>query len=161
MFKLLVVAITAYAVYQFFFGDNRDDRPPSRSQSPKLAQPPVRRPDERQYQQNIDSSQRDHTPFRPTTGRRPDERQYQQSINSSQKAYTPLEVYAALRAKAKREGDLKAQCSQQSQEAYQRRDRARAKVLSEEGKRHGLERDKLNAKASAIIFKGKLISILS
>lgn len=82
-------------------------------------------------------------------------------MDSSQTDYTPLEIYASLRARAKREGDLMAQCYQQSQEAYQRRDRARAKALSEEGKRHALEMENLNAKASAMIFEGKLVSILS
>lgn len=130
MFYLLVGAIAAYAVYQSFFADDRDDRPPSRSQSHESSQPPVRRRDERQRQQNIDSSQKD---------------------------YPPVETYASLRARAKQEGDLMAQCYQQSKEAYERRDRARAKTLSDEGKRHALKMENLNAKASAIIFKGKFI----
>ncbi|KAG6375385.1 hypothetical protein JVT61DRAFT_2941 [Boletus reticuloceps] len=72
---------------------------------------------------------------------------------------TPEEVYASLRVRAKQEGDLMAQCYQQSKEAYERRDRARAKALSDEGKRHALKMETLNAGASATIFQGKFISI--
>jgi len=142
MFYLIAGAIVAYTVYQLFFGDNPDDPPPSyspppsytrptsrptiRPQSYEAPQPPVRRRDERQHPQNIDSSQRDHT---------------------------PVEAYSSLRARAKQEGDLMAQCYRQSQEAYERRDRARAKALSDEGKRHALKMDKLNATASATVFK--------
>ncbi|KAF8119180.1 hypothetical protein EV363DRAFT_1389492 [Boletus edulis] len=46
-----------------------------------------------------------------------------------------------------------AQCYQQSQEAYERRARARAKALSDEGKRHERKMETLNANASATIFK--------
>ncbi|KAF8134656.1 hypothetical protein EV363DRAFT_1324213 [Boletus edulis] len=49
-----------------------------------------------------------------------------------------------------------AQCYQQSKEAYERRDRARAKALSDEGKRHALKMETLHADASATIFKGKI-----
>lgn len=133
MFYLIAGAVAAYTVYQLFFADNGDDRPPSPSQKREPAQPPVPRRNERQSQQNIDTSQRDHT---------------------------PVETYASLRARAKQERDLMSQCYQQSQEAYKRRDRGRAKVLSEEGKRHALKMENLNAQASATIFKGKLVSIL-
>ena len=114
--------------YQLFFADDRDDRPSSRHQSHEPPQPSVRRRDERQRQQAIDSSQGN---------------------------LTPVEAYTSLRARAKQEGDLMAQYYQQSQEAYERRDRARAKALSDEGKHHALKMEKLNAKASATIFKGK------
>ena len=148
MFYLIAGAVAAYTVYQLFFADNRDEPPPSysrptrhptspppiRPQSYEAPQPPVRRRDERQHRQTIDSSQRDHT---------------------------PVEDYSSLRARAKQEGDLMAQCYRQSQEAYERRDRARAKALSDEGKRHALKMEKLNATASATVFKGKLASIFS
>ena len=75
--------------------------------------------------------------------------------DSSQGNLTPIEAYTSLRARAKQEGDLMAQCYQQSQEAYERRDRARAKALSDEGKFHALKMERLNAEASATIFKGK------
>ncbi|KAI9569681.1 hypothetical protein HD554DRAFT_1983183, partial [Boletus coccyginus] len=67
------------------------------------------------------------------------------------------ETYASLRARAKQEGDLMAQCYRQSQEAYERRDRARAKALSDKGKRHAVKMEKLNADACATIFKGNLL----
>ena len=135
MFYLIAGVVAACAVYQVFFADNRDDRPPSPPQSRESSsQLPVRRRDERQYWQSIDSSQED---------------------------YTPVEVYTSLRARAKQEGDLMSQCYQRSQAAYQRRDRARARALSEEGKRHALKMENLNARASAIIFKGKLVPIFA
>jgi hypothetical protein len=154
MFYLIAGAVAAYTVYQLFFADDRDDRPPSRP-----PQPPVRRRDEWQYQQkqNIDSAS--HEPPQPPVHRR-DERQHQQNIDSAShtESYTPGEAYTSLRTRAKQEGDLMSQCFQQSQEAYERRDRARAKALSDEGKRHTLKMEKLNAAASATIFKGKLVS---
>ncbi|KIK99420.1 hypothetical protein PAXRUDRAFT_68363, partial [Paxillus rubicundulus Ve08.2h10] len=63
--------------------------------------------------------------------------------------------YTSLRARAKKQGDLMSQCYQQSQEAYERRDRARAKQLSEQGKGHAGAMERLNAKASAIVFRGE------
>ena len=64
-------------------------------------------------------------------------------------------MYATLRARAIQEGDLMAQCYQQSQEAYQRGDRALAKRLSEEGRVHKQEMENLNASASAWVFRGE------
>ncbi|KAG6375383.1 hypothetical protein JVT61DRAFT_2939 [Boletus reticuloceps] len=127
MLYLIAGAVAVYAAYQYFFADDRDDRPPSRPRTYKSSQPPVHRLDERQQGQSIDSSHRDHI--------------------------TQEEAYASLRARAKQEGDLMAQCYQQSKEAYERRDRARAKALSDEGKRHALKMETLNADASATIFK--------
>ncbi|KAH0827891.1 hypothetical protein J3R83DRAFT_3520 [Lanmaoa asiatica] len=122
MFKYLTVGvIAAYAVYQSFFADDRDDRPPSPSPS---REPPVRQPDEQQHWESIDTSQRD---------------------------YASLEAHG-LRARAKQEGELMAHCLQQSKEAYQRGDHARAKALSELRKRHELKKESLDAEASAIIF---------
>lgn len=46
-----------------------------------------------------------------------------------------------------------AQCYRQSQEAYQRGDRALAKRLSEEGRVHKQEMENLNTSASAWIFR--------
>ena len=160
MFYLIAGAVVAYTVYQLFFADNQDDRPPSRPQSYKPPQPPVRRRDEWQHQQNINSAS--HEPPQPPVRRR-DERQHQQNIDSAshREAYTPVEAYTSLRARAKQEGDLMAESYRQSQEAYERRDRARAKALSDEGKRHALKMDSLNAVASATIFKGKLVSVSS
>ena len=64
-------------------------------------------------------------------------------------------MYATLRARAIQEGDLMAQCYRQSQEAYQRGDRALAKRLSEEGRVHKQEMENLNTSASAWIFRGE------
>ncbi|KAH7888649.1 DUF1771-domain-containing protein [Phlebopus sp. FC_14] len=63
------------------------------------------------------------------------------------------EHYVALRAKANEEGDLMAQSFQQSHEAYERRDGALAKQLSEKGKQHQRTMEKLNAEASTWIFR--------
>ncbi|KIJ67832.1 hypothetical protein HYDPIDRAFT_83040, partial [Hydnomerulius pinastri MD-312] len=65
------------------------------------------------------------------------------------------EHYMSLRAKANEEGDMMAQCFQQSHEAYERRDGARAKELSEKGKQHERAMESLNAEASAWIFRGR------
>ncbi|KAF8844382.1 DUF1771-domain-containing protein [Paxillus ammoniavirescens] len=65
----------------------------------------------------------------------------------------PNNDYDSLRTRAKKQGDLMSQCYQQSQEAYGRRDRARAKELSEQGKRHAAAMERLHAKASAIVFR--------
>jgi len=102
-----------------------DDRPPSRPPSPSPRIP----------------------------SRRRDDRQHRQTVDSSQVEYPPVETYATLRAKAKQEGELMAQSYQQSKEAYERRDRALAKTLSDQGKRHALKMDTLNAQASAMVFK--------
>ncbi|KAH7888650.1 hypothetical protein F5I97DRAFT_730732 [Phlebopus sp. FC_14] len=63
------------------------------------------------------------------------------------------EYYLALRAKASEYGNLMVQCFQQSHEAYERRDGAHAKVLSEQGKRLKQTMEKLNAEASAWIYR--------
>ena len=47
------------------------------------------------------------------------------------------------------------QYKQQSQEAYKRHDHVSARALSNEAKRHELEMERLDAEASAAIFKGK------
>ena len=97
---------------------------------------------------------------RPPTRRRPRSpspripRRRRHDRQTIEVEHPPVETYASLRAKAKKEGDLMAQCYQQSQEAYERRDRALAKTLSDQGKRHALKMESLNAQASNIIFKG-------
>ncbi|KAN0091190.1 DUF1771 domain containing protein [Tylopilus felleus] len=63
------------------------------------------------------------------------------------------EHYIALRAKANEQGDLMAQCFQQSHEAYNQGDGARAKALSGQGKQHEQTMESLNAEASAWIFR--------
>lgn len=130
---LIVGAVAAFTLYKSFFAGDQDPPPPSHQ--PSQPPPPVRRHDERQHRVNIDSFE-------------------------SQRDYLPVETYASLRAEAKKEGELRTKYLRQSQEAYQRRDHARAKSLSDKGNRHALKMDKLNAKASAIIFKGNPISII-
>ncbi|KAN0091189.1 DUF1771 domain containing protein [Tylopilus felleus] len=63
------------------------------------------------------------------------------------------EHYMALRGQANEQGNLMAQCFQQSHEAYNRRDGARAKELSEQGRQHQRAMKSLNAEASAWIFR--------
>ena len=52
-----------------------------------------------------------------------------------------------------------AQAFEESQQAYQSGDGARAKALSEEGKAHKREMEALNAQASEWIFKGTHLSL--
>ncbi|KAH9978800.1 hypothetical protein BGW80DRAFT_1165152, partial [Lactifluus volemus] len=63
------------------------------------------------------------------------------------------EYYLSLRARATREGDAMAHAFEQSHAAYERKDGAAAKELSNEGKAHQREMDRLNAEASAWIFR--------
>ncbi|KIJ04681.1 hypothetical protein PAXINDRAFT_104065 [Paxillus involutus ATCC 200175] len=139
---LLLGAIAAYALYQTLFAtpSPEDDRPPSsdrysQSQSSGAAPPP------RQVQQWYGDSQQTRV----------------RVVDSTQQDRVPVPVedndYDTLRARAKKQGDLMSQCYKQSQEAYERRDRARAKELSEQGKRHAGVMERLNAKASAIVFR--------
>jgi hypothetical protein len=65
------------------------------------------------------------------------------------------EYYLSLRARATREGDAMAHAFEQSHAAYERKDGAAAKELSNEGKAHQREMDRLNAEASAWIFRGE------
>ncbi|KAI0256146.1 hypothetical protein BJV78DRAFT_1117844, partial [Lactifluus subvellereus] len=64
------------------------------------------------------------------------------------------EYYVSLRARANREGDAMARAFEQSHAAYERKDRASAKEFSNEGKAHQKEMGRLNAEASAWIFRG-------
>jgi len=63
------------------------------------------------------------------------------------------EHYTTLRARAKEEGDQMARCFQESHEAYDRRNGALAKQLSEKGKAHKRNMERLNGEASEWIFK--------
>jgi Domain of unknown function (DUF1771) len=65
------------------------------------------------------------------------------------------EYYLSLRARATREGEAMAHAFEQSHAAYERKDGAAAKELSNEGKAHQREMDRLNAEASAWIFRGE------
>ncbi|KAI0949644.1 hypothetical protein AcW1_009191 [Taiwanofungus camphoratus] len=62
------------------------------------------------------------------------------------------EHYQSLRARAKEEGAQMARCFEESHTAYARGEGARAKELSNEGKTHQREMERLNAQASEWIF---------
>jgi hypothetical protein len=61
----------------------------------------------------------------------------------------------SLREHANREGEAMARAFEQSHAAYARKDGAAAKELSNEGKAHQREMERLNAEASAWIFSGE------
>lgn len=61
----------------------------------------------------------------------------------------------SLRARANREGDAMARAFEESHAAYARGDGAGAKELSNQGKTHQREMERLNAEASAWIFRGE------
>ncbi|CAE6521806.1 unnamed protein product [Rhizoctonia solani] len=61
--------------------------------------------------------------------------------------------YQQLRSQAREEGDAMARAFDASQEAYQSGDGAKAKELSNEGKRHKAEMERLNKEASDWIFQ--------
>ncbi|KAF8482758.1 hypothetical protein DFH94DRAFT_627155, partial [Russula ochroleuca] len=65
------------------------------------------------------------------------------------------EHYVSLHARANREGDAMARAFEQSHAAYARKDGAAAKELSNEGKAHQREMERLNAEASEWIFSGE------
>jgi hypothetical protein len=66
-----------------------------------------------------------------------------------------------LRAKANQEGDAMGKCFDQSHSAYSSGDGARAKELSEQGKAHQREMERLNEQASEWIFRGRSSCSLS
>ena len=64
--------------------------------------------------------------------------------------------YTALRARANEEGDAMARAFEASHQAYAGGDGAGAKELSNAGKRHQAEMERLNREASEWIFRGAL-----
>jgi Domain of unknown function (DUF1771) len=62
----------------------------------------------------------------------------------------------SLRARANVEGDQMAKCFEEGHEAYLRKDGARAKELSNQGKEHKRQMEQLNMQASEWIFTSKL-----
>ncbi|KAF9531590.1 hypothetical protein CPB83DRAFT_760935, partial [Crepidotus variabilis] len=64
------------------------------------------------------------------------------------------DYYVSTRAKANEHGDQMAKCFQESHEAYNRRDGALAKELSNKGKDHQRQMEELNKQASDWIFQG-------
>lgn len=65
------------------------------------------------------------------------------------------EHYTSLRSRANEAGDAMARAFDESHKAYAGGDGARAKQLSEEGKRHKAEMERLNKEASEWIFRGR------
>ncbi|KAF8591002.1 DUF1771-domain-containing protein [Ramaria rubella] len=63
------------------------------------------------------------------------------------------EYYKQLRARAKEEGDAMARCFEESHQAYEAHEGARAKELSNEGHAHQSKMNELNAQASDWIFQ--------
>ncbi|KAK3333478.1 smr domain-containing protein [Cercophora scortea] len=61
--------------------------------------------------------------------------------------------YDRLRDLARKEGDKMKQCFDRAHETYERGDRAEAKELSEEGKRHQQKKNAYNKQASEFIFR--------
>ncbi|KAI0276379.1 hypothetical protein BGY98DRAFT_706287 [Russula aff. rugulosa BPL654] len=88
-----------------------------------------------------------HPTSPPPTHGRVDQNQNQNLINSQN------EHYVSLRASATREGDAMARAFEESHAAYARKDGAAAKELSNQGKAHQKEMERLNAEASAWIFR--------
>ncbi|KAI1156053.1 DUF1771-domain-containing protein [Nemania diffusa] len=62
-------------------------------------------------------------------------------------------AYKTLREEAESEHEKKRDCMKRSREAYERGDGAGAKQLSNEGKQHAAAADRLDLKASQMIFK--------
>ncbi|KAH9022231.1 hypothetical protein EDB84DRAFT_1274693 [Lactarius hengduanensis] len=82
------------------------------------------------------------SPARPTDGR------VDQNLVNQQNEY-----YVTLRARANREGDAMARAFEESHAAYGHGDGGAAKELSNQGKTHQREMERLNAEASAWIFR--------
>ncbi|CAL1708287.1 unnamed protein product [Somion occarium] len=87
-----------------------------------------------------------HKPQSPPRQHTPGPRVDQNQVNQQNEHYT------SLRARANEEGDKMAQCFERSHDAYQGGDGALAKELSNEGKAHQREMDRLNREASEWIY---------
>ncbi|KAI0319914.1 hypothetical protein OF83DRAFT_1081940 [Amylostereum chailletii] len=83
----------------------------------------------------------------------PHERPHSDSNQINQLNPEDQDVELRLRRRANEEGDAMGRAFHESQQAYKRGDRARAKELSEEGKLHRREMEKLHAQASACVYK--------
>ncbi|KAL0956027.1 hypothetical protein HGRIS_002200 [Hohenbuehelia grisea] len=115
------------------------------SQVPHQPQPQVQQP-QPHYPPSTQQPHRppqQQTPAKPQPGRKHED---QNQINQSNAEYM------GLRASAKEEGDRMARCFEESKEAYNRGDGARAKELSNEGKQHKQKMEDINKQASEWIF---------
>ncbi|KAH8107863.1 hypothetical protein BXZ70DRAFT_913025 [Cristinia sonorae] len=104
-------------------------KPPTQARPPQSYPPTSERP-----------------PHSPPAGRKPFQRVDQNQVNQNN------EHYVSLRKRANDAGDQMAQCFERSHQAYANGNGALAKELSNEGKRHQQEMDKLNKEASEWIF---------
>ncbi|THH30436.1 hypothetical protein EUX98_g3754 [Antrodiella citrinella] len=75
-----------------------------------------------------------------------------QRVDKNQVNHQQNEEYMSLRARANDAGDKMAQCFERSHQAYASGDKAGAKTLSVEGKKHQQDMEKLNREASEWIF---------
>jgi len=150
------------SIYNVFCGkpenDNQQKPQQHHQQQPQQGQthyPPQRPPQQQQHQQQQPHKQQpqQHDQHRPTGQHRP--------FSDPNQVNQHNEHYVSLRAQANREGDAMARCFQESHEAYSRGDGAKAKELSNEGKEHQRNMEKLNKQASDWIFVGECTALNS
>ncbi|PBK98314.1 DUF1771-domain-containing protein [Armillaria gallica] len=114
---------------------------PRPEQHQPASQPPPHRPPPSQSYQS--SSHRPPSPHEPPT---------HEDVNQQDH---PNEYYIGLRVRANKEGDEMARCFDESHEAHIRGDRAAAKDLSKQAKRHKQKMEQLNKEASNWIYYGQ------
>jgi len=119
----------------------------------KVAQQALQQREEGQGQSLSGREEHSHSSqYRPNTGgeiqRKPIQQRYDDNAVNQQNPQ-----YKALRAQAHEEGDAMAHCFDESHQAYEAGDGARAKELSNEGKQHEAEMHRLNQEASDWIFR--------
>ncbi|KAG9007615.1 hypothetical protein FRB93_007651 [Tulasnella sp. JGI-2019a] len=139
-------------VFQAIFSAVNDQQ---QSQQPQQPAYPPTRPPQQQQQQQYHPQQHQQQPQQSHSNKenlnrfgKPLQQRYDDNAVNQKNP-----EYAALRAKAHAEGDAMARCFQESKEAYNSGDGAQAKDLSNQGKRHKEEMERLNNEASAWIFR--------
>jgi len=117
---------------------------------PQQQYPPSRPAHQQQQQQQQQQPQIRPQPNQENINRfgKPLQNRYDDNAINQRDAH-----YQSLRSQARDEGDAMARTFRESQEAYQSGDGAKAKELSNEGKRHKAEMERLNQEASEWIFK--------
>ncbi|KDQ27813.1 hypothetical protein PLEOSDRAFT_1041528, partial [Pleurotus ostreatus PC15] len=70
------------------------------------------------------------------------------------------DFYLSLRAQANEAGDRMARCFEESQQAFTNGSKARAKELSNDGKKHKADMEELNRQASEWIFTGMFLTFM-
>ncbi|PVF94052.1 DUF1771-domain-containing protein [Serendipita vermifera] len=118
----------------------QQQRPPAHHQQQKPPRPQQQQPHKPTYSP---------PPGQHTTGRPP--RPLHQRVDENQ-VNQHNEHYLDLRKQANQAGDAMGRAFEESKRAYEGGDGARAKQLSEEGKRHKAEMEKLNRQASDWIY---------